>query len=58
MVKAAGDKCTVKVNSKVLQLSFVEDKVKATIENGVSFICLLSMLYSNRNNLSAFLLVM
>jgi hypothetical protein len=45
MVKAAGDKCTVKLNSKVLQLSFVEDKVRATIENGVSFICLLSMLY-------------
>jgi hypothetical protein len=38
MVKAAGDKCTVKLNSKVLQLSVVGDKVEATIDNGVSSI--------------------
>lgn len=38
MVKAAGNKCTVKVSSKVLQLSVFGEKVEATIDNGVSSI--------------------
>jgi glycine/D-amino acid oxidase-like deaminating enzyme len=36
MVKAAGNKCTVKVSSKVLQLSVFGEKVEATIDNGES----------------------
>jgi hypothetical protein len=36
MVDAAGDKCVVKLNSKLLQLNLNGKKVETTFENGVS----------------------
>jgi hypothetical protein len=36
MVDAAGDKCIVKLNSKILHINTKGKKVEATFENGVS----------------------